>query len=67
LESIKKQGPSGLPRVKPLRLLEIFQVLVVRENLEMVLSPFEPMTPLLQGEFNCEQLTIPHVVVALRI
>ncbi len=52
LESVKEQGPSGMPRVQPLSPLEIFQVLVVRENLERVLSPFKPMAPLLQGEFN---------------
>ncbi len=56
LESVKKQGPSGLPRVQPLSLLEIFHIIVVRENLEKVLSPFKPMAPLLQGKFNREQL-----------
>ncbi len=56
LKSVKKQGPSGLPRVHPLSLLDIFQVLVVRENLERVLSPLKPMAPLLQGEFNRKQL-----------
>ncbi len=63
LELIKKQGPSSLQRVQPLSLLEIFQVLVVCENLERVLSPHKPMAPLLQGEFYREQLSIPHVIV----
>ncbi len=56
LKSVKEQGPSGLPRVHPLSQLDIFQVLVVRENLERVLSPLKPTAPLLQGEFNRKQL-----------
>jgi hypothetical protein len=41
------QGPSGLPPVQLLRLLEVLQVLVGRPDLDWVLRAFEEVSPLL--------------------
>jgi hypothetical protein len=41
------QGPSGLPPVQLLGLLEVLQILVVRPDLNRVLRAFEEVPPLL--------------------
>ncbi len=61
----EEQCPAGLSGVEPFSVPEILQIPVVIDDLERMNSSLQPMSPLFQGEFDSQQLTIPDVVVLL--
>lgn len=61
----EKQGPTGLSGSQAFGGLEIFQVLMVSDDLERLLSSFKPVAPLLQSKFYGKQFTVPDGVVPL--
>src|SRR5271169_4938526 len=61
------KGPSGLPPVEVLGLLEVLQVLVVGPNLYRVLSAFEEVPPLFERPDDREHLLVVDLVVTLHV
>lgn len=55
----------GLTWVKALCCFGILKIFVFSENIERMSGPLQPMMPLLRGQFNCQQLSIPYKLVLL--
>ena len=65
IESREEKGPPCLPPVEILRRPEIFQIFVIRPDLNWMLGAFEEMAPLLKTSHHCKQLLVMHLIVAL--
>ncbi len=52
VEAGKVEGPSGLPSVEVLSGPEILQILVVRPDLNLMVSTFKEVMPLLEASDN---------------
>lgn len=63
LKPVEEQGPPFMVRTESIDQLNVLQVLMVGKYLEQVLSSFEPMSPLLQCQFDSQQFLVPHIIV----
>ena len=61
----KQESPTRLPGNQPLRLPDVSEVFMVRPDKHGVLGALQPVSPLLQGSLDSQQLTVPHVIIPL--
>ena len=58
--------PPGLPSVERFGSCEVFQVVVIREYLYLVLRPFTISAPVLECVNDCEKFLVVDFVIDLR-
>lgn len=64
VESIEEQGTPGLVGVQSFGGLDVRKILMVGQYEEGVFSSLKPVSPLLQGQHNSQQFSVPHGVVS---
>lgn len=65
VEQEPEERPARLTRVETFRALQISQILMIRPDYKRLSGPLQPMWPLLQGQHQCQELAITHVIVPL--
>ena len=62
----KEESPAGLTRVQSFGFSEVFEVAMVRNYLKLVVSSLQPVSPLLQGQFDGQQFPVTDIIIPLR-
>lgn len=65
LKRVKNNAYNCLVRIQSLSISEVLKVAVISDDLKLVLCPLWPVSPLLQSEFDCKQLTVSDVIIPL--
>lgn len=61
-KSFKKYDQPGLAGVEPLGSLEVFEVLMICPHQELLSCSLQPVSPLLQGDFNGQQFSVAVII-----